>query len=203
MILGVSVLAGILFSVLCAKWYRKAWQPPVFRHVWLVVVFSLPQFLAFYLPATRDIFPNQLVAASLVISQLGLLAFCLLNWQATGMPLLALGLLLNLVVILANGGFMPISTETAAQLVPADVAARLPVGERLGVTKDILLAPEAIVFPWLADRFVPPVWFLYRFAFSAGDVFIGLGAFILLAFPAGKEISLKKGNLSYVNQPDL
>lgn len=203
MILGVSVLAGIFFSVLCAKWHAKAWQPPALRHAWLVIVFFLPQFLAFYLPATRDIFPNQLVAASLVISQLGLLAFCLRNWRATGMPLLALGLLLNLVVILANGGFMPISIETVAQLVPADVVARLPVGERLGVTKDILLAPEAIVFPWLADRFVPPVWFPYRFAFSAGDVFIGLGAFIILAFPAGQEASLTKGSFDYVNQSNL
>lgn len=33
----------------------------------------------------------------------------------------------------------------------------------------------------LADRFIPPSFFPYRFAFSLGDVFIGLGAFGLLA----------------------
>lgn len=203
MILGVSVIAGILAGLFLARWKKQAWQPPALRHAWLVVVFFLPQLLAFYLPATRNLFPAPLAAASLVFSQLGLLTFCLLNWRLAGMPILAIGLLLNLVVILANGGLMPISPETVARLVSPEVLSQLEIGERLGASKDILLAPDAIVFPWLADRFAPPDWIPYRFAFSVGDIFIGMGAFVLLAFPTGNATSFKKGNLSYVNQPNF
>lgn len=203
MILGVAVIAGILSGLLVAGWKKEPWQPSAFRHSWLVVVFFLPQLLAFYLPATRNCFPAPLAAASLVISQLGLLTFCILNWRLAGMPILAIGLLMNLAVILANGGLMPISPETVARLVSPEVLARLQVGERLGTSKDILLAPDAIIFPWLADRFAPPDWLPYRFAFSLGDILIGLGAFILLAFPTVKAASIQKGNFSYVNQPNF
>lgn len=203
MILGVAVFAGLLFGLLLARFRRKIWRPPTFRYSWLVVIFFIPQFLAFYIPATRDLFPAQLVAASLVISQFGLLAFCLFNWRLAGMPLLTLGLFLNLIVILANGGMMPVSPETVSRLVSSETMAKLEIGERLGTTKSILLAPETMVFPWLADRFVPPDWIPYRFAFSVGDVFIGLGVFVLLAFPTRKEFSLKKGNPTYDNQSDI
>ncbi len=203
MILGAAVIAGILSGFLVARWKKETWQPPALRHAWLVVVFFLPQLLAFYLPATRNLFPAPLAAASLVISQLGLLIFCILNWRLAGMLILAIGLLLNLAVILANGGLMPISPDTVARLVSPEVFARLQVGERLGASKDILLAPESILFPWLADRFAPPDWIPYRFAFSIGDILIGLGAFILLAFPAGKAAFIKKGNFGYVNQPNF
>lgn len=203
MILSAAVIVGILSGFLLTRWKKETWQLPAFRHSWLVAVFFLPQLLAFYLPSTRNLFPDHLVSASLVISQLGLLAFCTLNWRATGMPILTIGLLLNLVVILANGGFMPISTETVSRLVTPDAASKLEIGERLGASKDILLAPNAIVFPWLADRFAPPDWIPYRFAFSVGDIFIGLGAFIILSFPAKKAASIQKGNFTYANQPDF
>lgn len=203
MILGAAVIAGILAGMCIAGWKKKPWQLPAFRHAWLVVVFFLPQLLTFYLPTTRNLFPAPFAAASLVISQLGLLTFCILNWRLAGMPILTIGLLLNLVVILANGGLMPISPDTVARLVSPEVLARLQVGERLGASKDILLAPDAILFPWLADRFAPPDWLPYRFAFSLGDILIGLGAFILLAFPTVKAASSQKGNFSYVNQPEF
>jgi MFS family permease len=203
MILGVAVFAGLLLGLLLDRLGRRIWQPPVFRHSWLVAIFFLPQFLAFYLPATRGLFSAQLVAASLVLSQFGLLAFCLFNWRLTGIPVLTVGLFLNLIVILANGGMMPVSPETVSRLVSSETMARLEIGERLGTTKSILLTEEMMVFPWLADRFVPPDWIPYRFAFSVGDVFIGLGAFVLLAFPTRKEFAIKKGNPSYDNQPDI
>ncbi len=190
MILASAVVFGIVFGLLVARWNKETWRPPALSHSWLVAVFFLPQLLAFFLPATRNLFPDPLAAASLVISQCGLLLFCALNWRTAGVSILAIGLFLNLVVIFANGGFMPISTETVSHLVSPDTASQLEVGKRLGVSKDILLAPNTIIFPWLADRFTPPDWIPYRFAFSAGDIFIGLGAFILLAFPANQAASM-------------
>ncbi len=183
MILATAVAAGYLVGLWRAKLDQTSWKAPILQHLWLVPVFFLPQFFAFYLPATRSQLSTPLVAACLIFSQAGLLLFCLLNWQQPGMSVLAIGLSLNLIAILTNGGLMPLSTHTVARLVPASTLANLEVGSRVGVSKDILLDPENIVFPWLADRFTPPDWVSYRFAFSLGDIFIGIGAFVLLAFP--------------------
>jgi hypothetical protein len=119
------------------------------------------------------------------------------------MPFLTLGLFLNLIVIISNGGFMPISTLTAAHLVPAQTLANLEISGRFGVGKDILLLPEMINLPWLADRFVPPSWFPYQFAFSLGDVFIGIGAYLLLALSPKSVSTLTKGSFRNVNQPNI
>jgi hypothetical protein len=146
-----------------------------------VVLGFLPQLFAFYLPFTRQQYPDWLASGSLVLSQLTLLAFGLVNLRLPGMPLLIFGLGCNLVVILANGGFMPLPVETASRLVSPHVMDSLEVGGRIGyASKDILLPGEQISLPFLSDRFVSPAFFPYRFAFSIGDVFIGIGAFWLL-----------------------
>jgi hypothetical protein len=146
-----------------------------------VVLGFLPQMFAFYIPFTRQQFPDWLASGSLVLSQLMLLIFGLLNLRLPGMPLLVFGLGCNLVVILANGGFMPLPVETASRLVSPHVMDSLEIGGRIGhASKDILLPGERISLPLLSDRFVPPPFFPYRFAFSIGDVFIGVGAFWLL-----------------------
>lgn len=92
-----------------------------------------------------------------------------------------LGLGANLLAILANGGFMPLSLETASKLWEQPALATLKIGERISSgSKDILLLREQIVFPWLADRFLPPDFLSYRFAYSLGDIFISIGAFYML-----------------------
>lgn len=162
-----------------------AWQFPEFDRAWLVLIFFVPQFLAFYWPASRSIMSTPLVGTYLLISQIGLFLFCLLNRHLPGIPFLAAGLLLNIVVILANGGLMPLSTVTAEHLLPEQILVNIEVGSRVSLSsKDVLLPPEAIVFPWLSDRFVSPEWLPYRFAFSLGDILIDIGAFLLLALPS-------------------
>ncbi len=150
------------------------------RSVWLVVVAFLPQALAFYLPATRSQIPDRLAAAGLIVSQTLLIAFCWLNRKVPGIWLLAFGTGLNLIVIAANGGFMPISPQTASKLMPADRLAAIEVGSRFGF-KDILLLPEETHLVWLSDHFLPPKWFSYQVAFSLGDMGIAAGAFWLAA----------------------
>jgi MFS family permease len=199
MILLTAVLAGLLAGLLRARSQNKAWQLPELKYIWLVVVSFVPQLLVFYLPGWRAHLPDVLVAVCLVGSQVGLLIFCLLNRRQKGMLILAGGLLLNLLVIVANGGFMPLSTETVAQWVPEQVLRGLKVGSPLGAgSKDILLAPAQIIFPWLADRFVVPGWFPYQFVFSIGDVFIGVGAFLLLSM----QPTLQRGSIEHVSKPD-
>ena len=179
-----SIFAGLLAGWARKLWFHSEWRLPEFRYAWVVLVFFIPQFLAYYLPATRDNLSTPVAAACLMVSQTGLLFFCIYHWRLRGMPILALGLLLNLLAIGANGGLMPLSTTTAAYLLPEQVLSNLKIGARFGLSKDVLLSPEAIQLPWLADRFLSPAWINYKFVFSLGDVLIALGAFLLLAFPS-------------------
>jgi hypothetical protein len=180
-ILLTAVVAGALTGWGYARWKGRTWHPPVFRSVWLVLLGFLPQLAAFYLPFTRRLLPDEIALASLVSSQLVLLVFTLVNVHLPGMWLLAFGLGCNLAVIMANGGFMPLTVDAAAKLVNPSILNSLTIGERISnASKDILWPESRILLPWLADRFVPPSFIPYRFAFSLGDVFVAAGAFWML-----------------------
>lgn len=182
MILLSAVIAGTVTGWGYARWKGRTWHPPIFRSVWLVFLGFLPQLAAIYLPLTRRMLSDEFASAGLIVSQLFLLAFSLINIKIPGMAILAVGLGLNLAVIMMNGGFMPLPLETAEKFVDSGVLAGLEVGERIdNSSKDILLPESKIVLPWLADRFVSPKWLSYRFAFSAGDVLVAAGAFWMLS----------------------
>lgn len=181
MILLVAIVAGIAAGWGYARWSGTVWRPPVFRATWLVAFGFLPQFIAFYLPYTRRLLPDELASASLICSQFVLLIFTFVNMRLPGMPVLMLGLGCNLAVILVNGGFMPLPVGAAARLVDQTTLNSLMVGERVGsASKDVLLPETKILLPWLADRFVIPPSLPYRFAFSPGDVLAAIGTFWLL-----------------------
>ncbi|NQU31287.1 MAG: DUF5317 domain-containing protein [Anaerolineae bacterium] len=188
MILLISVFAGITVGLLNARIKKQAFQAPDLRFTWLAVVAFVPQFFAFYLPVTRDLTPDSLAAICLVTSQILLLIFATLNRKLIGMWLLICGLMLNLVVISINGGFMPISPNTASNLVPAPIVRSMPLNERFGKSKDILILPEETQLEWLADRFLLPKWFSFQVAYSAGDILLAFGAYWMLAYqPLHKE----------------
>ncbi len=193
MILLAALAAGLFAGWGWARWHGRPYQPPPIRSSWLVIVGFLPQLLVAYLPVTRTLLPRATAAATLVLSLVAFLAFVWINRRLPGMPLLLAGLLLNLAVMLANGGWMPISPETASRLVGQDVMAYAQLGDRFGI-KDILLRPEDTRLSLLADRFMLPSWSLYRVAFSAGDVLIGAGVFWLLARPSKTDIFVTRSN---------
>ncbi len=169
-----------------SRWQGRTYQPPELRAIWLAFLAFLPQFIVLYLPRGRA--TDWLSAVCLLSSLLCFLGYTWLNRRVPGMSILLIGLALNLTVIAFNGGFMPISPQTAGQLVSENALPDLQPGSRFG-PKDILILPEHTRLEWLADRFLPPAWILYRVAFSLGDVFIALGAFTLLACPG---INIKK-----------
>ena len=181
MILLIALAAGLAAGVVLARWRGHSYQSPELRVIWLAFLAFLPQFILLYLPYFRIRVSDQVSAACLLASLLIFLGFAWVNRGLPGMSILLIGLALNLTVMAANGGFMPISPQTAGQLVPDDALLDFQSGDRFGV-KDIYLPPLETRFEWLADRFLTPAWFSYRAAFSLGDVFIAIGAFGLLAW---------------------
>lgn len=179
MILLVAVFFGLIASLVRANLQGQKLKTIRLEHEWLVLVGIIPQLIAFQIPWTSSGLPDKFAPYILVSSQILLLIFAWLNRKQPGFWLLAAGLLLNFVVILLNGGLMPISPATVEKLLPA-ANLNLQVGERLGTTKDILLPEAQTNLYWLSDRFTLPAWMRYRVAFSLGDILIAIGAFWLL-----------------------
>jgi hypothetical protein len=74
---------------------------------------------------------------------------------------------------------MPLTPENAQHLLPAGSTMTLTLGERVGISKDILLEKSATRLWFLGDIFLLPEWFNFPMAFSPGDVLLSLGAFWL------------------------
>ena len=196
MILIAAVIAGLFVGILRSWISNQHYEIPQIRHIWLVVVAFLPQWFVFYLPITRRSIPDQWASIALISSQFLLLLFVWVNWFNQQLRnrfvfgLLGLGLLLNLTVILLNGGLMPISPEKVSRLVPEAPVGSWEIGSRLGTGKDIVLPLNQTHLWWLSDYFYlelpgPDV------AFSLGDIIIAIGAFLTLcAWESGQKISI-------------
>lgn len=180
MILSLSVIAGLLASLVRARVGRRRLTPPDFSFAWLAVAAIILQ------TATLRWGSDKQVALGLVTSQSLLLVVVWFNRSLPGMSVLGVGLLLNLLVIVLNGGLMPITPEMVGSL---GISEWQP-GQRLGATKDIVL-PVANTRLWvLSDRFflrLPS----YSVAYSIGDVLIAAGAFWLMWSMSSKSASLQ------------
>jgi hypothetical protein len=173
MILAWAVLAGLAAGFLRSAIQGQRYQPAEPEKIWLVLLAALPQIFAFFLPATRQRIPDSWIPYLLIGSQVLLLVFVWFNRRKPGMWLMGLGLILNLLVISLNGGWMPISPETLiSQGAPQG---SWQIGARHGFSKDLVLLREDTRFWLLSDILTLPDWIPYRVAFSMGDALMALG----------------------------
>ncbi len=102
------------------------------------------------------------------------------NVRVPGMQVVALGFLLNFLVIVANGGGMPVSYETLQASGQGYLVANQQPGQYVAQSKDVLLPRESARLWWLGDIFVtpPPV----TRAASLGDFATYLGVAIVIVF---------------------
>lgn len=188
MILLTAVVIGLLAGFVRAKRSKRSFQPVRLKLEWLVISAILPQILVFFIPATSAHVSDTWASIFLVSSLSMLFVFCLVNLRQPGFWLLAIGLALNLLVISLNGGWMPIRPEILMQNIPDTAQNAWQLGQRLGITKDMVLPLEQTRLWWLSDYFVTPGLLTTRYAFSVGDIILSLGIVAFIWSLAGPKI---------------
>jgi hypothetical protein len=121
-----------------------------------------------------------LQGGALVVSSLLLLPVVWRNRRSPGLALIGLGLVLNLAVMMANGGFMPITSEAVARIEQQHLIVHLDGVERMSGSKSIVLPREETALWALSDIFIIPPPFPVASAFSLGDLLVAVGASIFL-----------------------
>lgn len=129
----------------------------------LVLLALLLQIVAF---SSLDIQWISLESATLhIISYLLLMIFMVANLRTPGFCLMGMGLVSNLAVIWANGGYMPTYAKHLAWLGIAED----------GVLNNSALIQSGTPLWWLGDVFLLPLPIIGN-VFSIGDLLIGAGA---------------------------
>ncbi len=138
-----------------------------------------PQLIVVYMPESIARLASTHTAI-LILSYLALVAFLCLNYRLPGMRWIALGLLLNLAAMVANGGYMPITPQALERIGHESHVVAVQDGSRVAYSKDVLLTREQTHLWLLTDILVFPDPFPIPSAASVGDSCIALGGFVLI-----------------------
>jgi len=154
----LALLVGLLTGGSAARLgqLRLTWAP-------LIVLGMVVQLLLFSSPVGNAL--GDAAPAAYVLSNVAVLVAVAANLAIPGLPLVLAGGASNLLAIVANGGYMPVSPSTLAAM------GRLPkVDYSNSAPRDVVaLAP-------LTDMFAMPAWVPLANVFSIGDLLIGVGA---------------------------
>jgi hypothetical protein len=166
-----AVLRGGQFSRLAAIRIRSGWL--------ILVAFAMQVWLVYFSTGkTGGAFdPSSWMHVG---SYVLLMTALWQNRHLPGMPVIALGLLLNAAVITANGGFMPIEPDAVERIGHTSRVVEPQLGSRVLMAKDLVL-PRNLTRLWLlSDVFVVALPYPFRTAFSLGDALLAAGIFVLL-----------------------
>jgi hypothetical protein len=183
MILAVAVVLGLIVSL--ARYRIQAIDRIAaipLRSAWLALLALVLQYPLLLAPfgETQQVVLHQVL---FLVSHLLLLTFIWRNRSMVGIQIVGLGVILNLVAILANGGFMPVSPEALVQINPGTTLEQFPPRLHYGYSKGIILAREQTNLWLLSDVLVLPPPFPWPTAFSLGDLLLAFGIGVLLQGP--------------------
>lgn len=178
MILIYGVIFGIFVGIVIHFARREKYYISTLSGAWLVFIAVVPQILIFQFHSIRTKIPSDIGSFILIFSQILLLIFTILNIKKLPFWILGIGLVLNIIVIVGNSGWMPISPQNVEWLLGERTASWV-LGQRFGFGKDIVLSEPQTFLPLLSDRF-RLVWGTTRVLYSLGDVFIAAGAFLYM-----------------------
>jgi hypothetical protein len=159
-----AVIAGLLIGLLTGGSasrlgdLRIAWAP-------LIALGLAVQLALFSSPIGDALGPA--APAVYVVSNAVVLVAVARNLAIPGFVLVLLGGTSNLVAIVANGGYMPVSH---------DALVAIGRGAREGYSNNV--QSENVVLAPLTDLYTMPAWVPMANIFSVGDVLIGVGAAI-------------------------
>jgi len=140
----------------------------------------------FVLQATSVIYASGqtlLQMAILILSQIALAFLILLNRHIPGVKFFALGIILNLVVMVANGGWMPVTPSSYEFVHPGQT---VETGARPPLSKNIVLPREETNL-WILSDIIPIALPWRRWAVSVGDVFLIIGAALFIFQTTSKK----------------
>lgn len=150
------------------------------RWAWLAPLAFLMQAYLIFFPAERA--GGLLSARSMLLTASHILLFVVVwqNRHLSGVKLIGLGLALNFLVMVVNGGFMPITPDALVQIGYDGNASQLETGYIVGRTKNMVTESGEANLWFLSDIMVIPRPFPMPTALSVGDVLIVLGLFLFL-----------------------
>lgn len=154
----LGIVAALIFK-------QNVWNPLNTQFKWFYLVFV--PFILELIAVFGNIgdIANYLTSIAYIL----LIIFCIVNWHIKGFPFITVGAASNTVVILLNGGKMPLSKTTL-------VLAGLPADT---MDPKHVLMTSATILPFMGD--VIPVNFLgLHYACSIGDLFVYTGLFLLI-----------------------
>ena len=161
-----AIPLGIVFGLL-ARGRLEGLAALRLRWAWLAVAGLLVQVVLF--SETGNALAGNAGPAIYVASTLAVFVAVVLNLRITGMSLVALGSLSNLLAISANGGFMP-----------ADPAALHAAGLDGPGSHTNSIVLENPAFEPLTDIFAIPASLPLANVFSVGDVLLGIGIVVVI-----------------------
>jgi len=172
MILLLAIVLSFTIALARGGRLERLAETPI-RHGWIALIALALQVLMVYGPAKG--------LGWLMVASYGLLVLVIsLNWRLPGMPLVGTGLALNLAVMAANSGYMPIAPETLSRAGLEHLADGLEIGSLVTNAKDVLLPREATRLWWLSDILVVPLPSPLKAVLSIGDLLLAAGAVIFI-----------------------
>jgi hypothetical protein len=156
--------------------YRGGWK----LGVMVAGLFWLQAVLVLYVPGQTTF---QMFV--IIFSQLTLIFLLLLNRHVPGAKLFVLGVMLNTMVMITNGGWMPITPETYQSIRPNRI---VEIQERAPASKGIML-PRNETKLWILSDIIPVSILGHKNAMSPGDalLLIGVAQFLFQATSKARQ----------------
>lgn len=149
------------------------------RHLELVLLPLIIQILIFPLFVETPIIQTGTAYLHL-LSYVLLGLFVVVNWRIWQIPLMGIGMGLNLTVIVINDGYMPASMESLANAGRKEIVSNLL---EQGTYENVIAMNESTRLDFLGDWLYLPNWIPLSNAFSLGDLFVMIG--LVLFFGIG------------------
>jgi hypothetical protein len=194
MILLLVVIVSIATALLRGGRFATLMRVPVRWGVLAVAAFATQAVFIYQAPSQRAPGIWGWQEWLFFTSHLLLLGMVWANRNLAGVKLIGLGLLLNLAVMLANGGWMPVTPEAIIKVGYTGLAPSLEPGMRVYSSKNIILPPEQTKLQFLSDIFLLARPFPVPSVFSPGDAVVAVGVWTLIqSAMLGRESSASQG----------